>query len=319
MSTPDFRNYAYLLDFSQKNLANFLVKKLEKIYKKDNVCFIENVGIIALNPSANPKSTLIAHLDTINTHRLKTLENYNISENLVNNNGFLEFSEKTKHDNYYSCVGFDDRAGVATCLEIINQSETKAALPNIIFCFDEEIGGTVPEFINHEKSKPFFKNLKTNVLIEIDTPNVSTETFREFGFAYNFYNENLKTICENLGYIEHSGPAITDINDFNNILSIPAISLSASYEKEHSVHERLSLSAWSDNAQRLQQLMKITENKEFKNEKRDIYHSDYYDENIYLSLFDEMESLLYSYEIDEQMNDEIMNFIYEKFMENNLL
>ena len=65
--------------------------------------------------------------------------------------------------------------------------------------------------------------------------------------------------------------------------------------------------------------MKITENKEFKNEKRDIYHSDYYDENIYLSLFDEMESLLYSYEIDEQMNDEIMNFIYEKFMENNLL
>lgn len=238
-------------------------------------------GIVATPKNqTESRPLLMAHLDTICDHRTTGYGNW--ESEVVGD--FLQLSAKAKLSKLppltdmwkgstfstptfltptVQCLGADDRSGVATIFAVLDElkEQGRTDYPIIIFCRDEEIGGRTKNLFDFIEAEQI--DIDTNLMIQIDTPNWQTETFREFGFGSREGDPRLKKMLERFGYIMHTGTAVTDCATLGKYLDVPSISISASYENEHTPQERLSISHWSKNFNRLMQVYNKIKGREF--------------------------------------------------------
>lgn len=270
-------SYLRYFGINQDTLDEMLRQELMETGEYE-VYFDGHSGIVAM-PINQYKTvpTLIAHMDTICDHRATGYDNYAITIR----DGYLELSESAKEVEYIpyvsqftqnttwrstpktQCLGADDRSGVASVMGMLYQllSEGRTDLPIIMFCRDEEIGGHTSDLTKAIEQAGL--EIDTNLLIEVDTPNWQTTTFREFGFGSREGDPRLKKMLERFGYVQHTGTAVTDITGIGKDLNLPSISVSASYEHEHTPQERLNMKKWSQNFDRLYQLYNKIDGKTF--------------------------------------------------------
>lgn len=275
--TQNIINYLRFFGINQNSIDEMVRTEINN--RGDYEVFFDGESGILCMPLNQEKTvpTLVAHLDTICDHRATGYDNYG----LTIRDGYIELSERAKKQTYshtynqytrthnffatptVQCLGADDRSGVATVFAMLDELDKagRTDLPIIMFCRDEEIGGKTTQFTRNIEELGF--KLDTNLLIEIDTPNWSTDTFREFGFGSREGDPRLKKMLERFGYIKHQGVAVTDIASIGKTLDIPSISISASYEHEHTPHERLNIKKWSQNFDRLYQLYTKIDGKTF--------------------------------------------------------
>lgn len=270
-------NYLRFFGTTQDDVMLDCINELEESGLYD-VRVDANAGIVAVPYNqTESRPLLMAHMDTICDHRLTGYDNW--ESEVVGD--FLQLSAKaklavlkpsynkwTKQTTTFStptvqCLGADDRSGVATIFAVLDElkEQGRTDFPIIIFCREEEVGGKTRELYNFIEAEQI--DIDTNLMIEIDTPNWNTSTFREFGFGSNEGDPRLKKMLERFGYIEHTGTAVTDCATLGKYLDVPSISVAASYENEHTPDERLSISHWSKNFNRLMQVYNKIKGREF--------------------------------------------------------
>lgn len=276
-------SYIKYFGISQDDVEEMIINDL---YGMDyDVHVVKDAGIIAI-PFNNMnleerRTTLVAHMDTICDHRTTGYA----SHAMTIKDGYLVLADRSKEtfqsiSPYVSsqyirrasaytstpktqCLGADDRSGVATIFAMLDglKEQGREDLPIVIFCRDEEIGGNTHVLSKYIEDN--FEELNTNLMIEIDTPNWSGKTFREFGFGSVTGDKKLQKYLEDFGYVKHQGAAVTDVAYLGDDLNVPSISTSASYENEHTPQERLNMKLWSQNLERLFGLYKKIQGREF--------------------------------------------------------
>ena len=102
--------------------------------------------ILGVSPSEDIQPCLVAHLDTINTHRGAGSYNYSTkkwetgqkatpkAEDLMISDRYITLSPEANPK--LACLGADDRCGVKTILNVIEAGKR----PHVLFTTDEEIG-----------------------------------------------------------------------------------------------------------------------------------------------------------------------------------
>jgi hypothetical protein len=215
-----------------KELERFLFYFLKDCGYK-NIDYLEEQYIIA---EGELPICLIAHLDTV-------------FMSPPNEDDFLYDSEKkilwTPHG-----TGFDDRAGVAAILEILNAKYR----PSIIFTQGEEdfgIGAT--SLICKYKQSPFNK---CNALIELDRKGEKDCVF------YQCDNQEFIKYIEKFGY-EKSIGSFSDISIIAPKWRIAAVNLSIGYLEEHTIAERLNIEWYQNSISRLYKILDNSKHMKF--------------------------------------------------------
>lgn len=233
-----------------ENLEKFLVRFLqEKDYK--NIIYKEDKYIIA---EGELPVCLITHLDTVFSYVPKM-------------DGFLFDSEKQILWFPYGS-GFDDRAGVAAIITVLN----KGYKPSIIFTQDEELGGVgATSIVSRFKKCPF---KKCNALIELDRMGEKDCVF------YNCDNRDFVKYIESFGFKEAKG-TFTDISIIAPQWKIAATNLSIGYLDEHTTSERLNIDWFNKSLERVFKILDASKNMKFYKyiKKYDDFNFLFFDDN----------------------------------------
>ena len=186
-----------------------LVKSLPKVLD----AYYEKKDIIATNDFIYVKGdipiALVAHLDTVHRQVVRVLYHDEKKGVLWSPQG----------------LGADDRAGVFAILKILEAGYR----PSVIFCTQEESGGTgAREFIK-KFNRPA---VKTNFLIELDRRGINDSVY------YDFDNPLFEEYINNYGFVTDWG-SFTDISIISPHWRLPAVNLSTGYLNEHTLSETL--------------------------------------------------------------------------------
>ena len=140
-------------------------------------------------------------------------------------------------------AGFDDRAGIAAILKIINDGFR----PHIIFTTGEEFGGIgAYELIDFFPKSPF-QELK--FLIELDRAGKNDCVF------YHCDNKTFTKKIESYGFIEDIG-SFTDISIIMPAWNVAGVNLSVGYYDEHSKMERVYIKQLQSTIKKVENILK---------------------------------------------------------------
>lgn len=177
--------------------------KYETIY--DTPDYIMAIGSLPVG--------LIAHLDTVHTEEITVLKDKNVMYKEINS-------------------GFDDRAGVAAILTILQT--LKNPLPTVIFTHGEETGGTGALALSKERQNPHLK-----YLIELDRQGEKDAVF------YGCENSEFTAFILSSGFILARG-TFSDISFICPAWEIAGVNLSIGYFYEHTIDEYLNIEFWEN-------------------------------------------------------------------------
>lgn len=214
MNMPNFES---ILRMTQQELKEHLVQQLrEQGYKP--VCksgFLYAEGTVPV--------LLVAHLDTIHTHRPDIICRSEDSRYLMSPYG----------------IGGDDRAGVYMILLILRQIPC-----HVLFCEDEESGGVGARKFVKSKLHP-----EVNYIVELDRRGKNDAVF------YNCDNPDFTEFVCSFGFEENHG-LFSDISVVAPHLKTAAVNISAGYYNEHRQHEMIDTKVMAESILRIIRMVK---------------------------------------------------------------
>ena len=139
--------------------------------------------------------------------------------------------------------GFDDRAGCAAIIELIQRGHR----PHILFTDLEEVGGVgAQELITKYTKWPF--HTSCNALIELDRANEKDAVY------YSCSNPEFETYIESFGFVYDIG-SFSDISIIMPAWKIAGVNLSIGYEMEHTQSEILHTDWFDETIERVSELL----------------------------------------------------------------
>ena len=249
------KQFKELLTLTQNELGDKLYDWLVNDY---NYNVIDYGFIIQAVSEQADAPVLVAHLDTINTHRNSYEVGYTARLTQDEPVGAPELEDIIFHNDIImlhpmanpklACLGADDRVGVKTILDILDMGFR----PHILFTTDEEVGcqGSREAVKNN-----LLKELsKASMLIQVDR-GVHEGSWKEMVF-YNYDENSIPDIFEELSkYYDLASGSYTDVATLGPYLNKPIVNLSASYKNEHTRNEFISIKAYEDNLESLSKFL----------------------------------------------------------------
>jgi hypothetical protein len=228
LSDNNFSTLTGLMQVSQASLLkimkNYLVNKYQEVIATDE--YILAKGDIPI--------TLVAHMDTV----------------------FKQLPQEFFYDNK-QCVlwspqglGADDRAGVFAIVQIIRAGYR----PHIILTTDEECGALGASAVIRDYPESF---AEMKYIIQLDRRGKDDCVF------YDCDNPKFEKYIENFGFITNYG-SFSDISILCPEWKIAGVNLSIGYEDEHSIAERLYISAMNETIARVIKMLEQEEIPQFE-------------------------------------------------------
>lgn len=219
-------------DETKVELTDILIQKGYRVHSCGN-------GLIAVS-AFGKVPTLVAHMDTINTHRCsdEIFDAYFNCE--LFEDGFIKLTSGAKKAGV-KCLGADDRAGIYTIIKAMDELESEH-LPHVIFTTDEEVGCVGSSAMTSNTCSgciEFLNMMETNVLIQVDRGRHENSWQEAVYYDYDVDSSRLEDDILNAGFVTAHG-SYTDIGELAPYLQVPAVNISASYEFEHRPEERLN-------------------------------------------------------------------------------
>lgn len=245
------KTFKELLTLTQNELGNKLVNWLINEYNYDVI----DHGYVIQGISEQPNApVLVAHLDTINTHRNANETTYSARLSTEEPVGAPKLSDIIFHNDIImlhplsnpklACLGADDRCGVKTILDILDMGFR----PHILFTTDEEVGCQGSKKAVAEKLLEEFS--EASMLIQVDR-GVHEGYWNEMVF-YNYDKDSIPEIYDELSkYFKLAKGSYTDVATLGPYLNKPIVNISASYMNEHKRTEFISIPAYDKNLEGL--------------------------------------------------------------------
>ncbi len=205
-------HFESILKMTQRELKEHLVQQL-RAHDYEPVCksgFLYAEGTVPV--------LLVAHLDTVHTHRPDIICCSEDGRYLMSPYG----------------IGGDDRAGVYMILMLMRECHC-----HILFCEDEELGGVGARKFTNSKLRP-----EVNYIAELDRRGRNDTVF------YHCDNPDFMEFVCSFGFKENSG-SFSDISVVAPHLKTAAVNISAGYFNEHRPHEMIDTYAMCENVRRL--------------------------------------------------------------------
>lgn len=249
------KTFKELLTLTQTELGDKLVEWLTNEYNYDVI----DHGYIIQGISEFPNApVLVAHLDTINTHRNDSETTYSARLSTEAPVGAPKLSDIIFHNDIImlhplsnpklACLGADDRCGVKTILDILDMGFR----PHILFTTDEEVGCQGSKKAVAEKLLEEFS--EASMLIQVDR-GVHEGYWNEMVF-YNYDKDSIPEIYDELAkYYKLAKGSYTDVATLGPYLNKPIVNLSASYMNEHKRTEFISITAYDKNLESLSKFL----------------------------------------------------------------
>ena len=245
------KTFKELLTLTQNELGNKLVNWLINDYNYDVIDYGYVIQGISEQPNA---PVLVAHLDTINTHRNANETTYSARLSTEEPVGAPKLSDIIFHNDIImlhplsnpkvACLGADDRCGVKTILDILDMGFR----PHILFTTDEEVGCQGSKKAVAEKLLEEFS--EASMLIQVDR-GVHEGYWNEMVF-YNYDKDSIPEIYDELSkYFKLAKGSYTDVATLGPYLNKPIVNISASYMNEHKRTEFISIPAYDKNLEGL--------------------------------------------------------------------
>ena len=245
------KTFKELLTLTQNELGNKLVNWLINEYNYDVIDYGYVIQGISEQPNA---PVLVAHLDTINTHRNANETSYSARLSTEEPVGAPKLSDIIFHNDIImlhqlsnpklACLGADDRCGVKTILDILDMGFR----PHILFTTDEEVGCQGSKKAVAEKLLEEFS--EASMLIQVDR-GVHEGYWNEMVF-YNYDKDSIPEIYDELSkYFKLAKGSYTDVATLGPYLNKPIVNISASYMNEHKRTEFISIPAYDKNLEGL--------------------------------------------------------------------
>lgn len=206
LSKKELNALKQIFSLTQSGLKTFMSQFLRKKYSEESIYETDDF----LCAEGEIPIALVAHMDTV----FKTLPTEIYFDSVQN----VLWSPQG--------LGADDRAGIFSILNIINQGYR----PHIILTTDEEIGG-IGACALIEFEKPF-KDVR--YLIELDRRGADDCVF------YDCLNPDFTKYVEKFGFVENWG-TFSDISTICPEWKIAGVNLSIGYQREHSEKETLHI------------------------------------------------------------------------------
>lgn len=245
------KTFKELLTLTQNELGNKLVNWLINEYNYDVI----DHGYVIQGISEQPNApVLVAHLDTINTHRNANETTYSARLTVEEPVGAPKLEDIIFHNDIImlhplsnpklACLGADDRCGVKTILDILDMGFR----PHILFTTDEEVGCQGSKKAVAEKLLEEFS--EASMLIQVDR-GVHEGYWNEMVF-YNYDKDSIPEIYDELSkYFKLAKGSYTDVATLGPYLNKPIVNISASYMNEHKRTEFISIPAYDKNLEGL--------------------------------------------------------------------
>ena len=245
------KTFKELLTLTQNELGNKLVNWLINDYNYDVIDYGYVIQGISEQPNA---PVLVAHLDTINTHRNANETTYSARLTVEEPVGAPKLEDIIFYNNIImlhplsnpklACLGADDRCGVKTILDILDMGFR----PHILFTTDEEVGCQGSKKAVAEKLLEEFS--EASMLIQVDR-GVHEGYWNEMVF-YNYDKDSIPKIYDELSkYFKLAKGSYTDVATLGPYLNKPIVNISASYMNEHKRTEFISIPAYDKNLEGL--------------------------------------------------------------------
>lgn len=139
--------------------------------------------------------------------------------------------------------GFDDRAGIAGIIELLE----RGFRPHILFTDCEEVGGIgAQELVARYTKFPFKSGCKA--LIELDRANENDAVY------YRCENEKFEEYIESFGF-EFAQGTFSDISIIAPVWKIAAVNLSIGYEMEHSPNELIHIDWFESTIEKVESIL----------------------------------------------------------------
>ena len=249
------KTFKELLTLTQNELGDKLYDWLVNDYDYDVIDYGYVIQGISENPNA---PVLVAHLDTINTHRNANETTYSARLSTEEPQGAPKLDDIIFYNDIImlhpmanpklACLGADDRCGVKTILDILDMGFR----PHILFTTDEEVGCQGSKKAVEEKLLEEFS--EASMLIQVDR-GVHEGYWNEMVF-YNYDHESIPKIYEELSkYYKLATGSYTDVATLGPYLNKPIVNLSASYMNEHKRTEFISMASYEKNLEGLSQFL----------------------------------------------------------------
>lgn len=249
------KTFKELLTLTQNELGNKLVNWLINDYNYDVIDYGYVIQGISEQPNA---PVLVAHLDTINTHRNANETTYSARLSTEEPVGAPKLEDIIFHNDIImlhplsnpklACLGADDRCGVKTILDILDMGFR----PHILFTTDEEVGCQGSKKAVAEKLLEEFS--EASMLIQVDR-GVHEGYWNEMVF-YNYDKDSIPEIYDELSkYFKLAKGSYTDVATLGPYLNKPIVNLSASYMNEHKRTEFISITAYDKNLESLSKFL----------------------------------------------------------------
>lgn len=217
-----------LLDLTQDELHNAMMKYLRRYYKK-----VKSTKDYVIAWGELPVA-LVAHMDTVFNHQEKNE---------------LYYDERKGVMWAINGAGFDDRAGVFGIIKIIQAGYR----PTIIFTRDEEIGGLGAAELVLQIQKPISP---IKFIIELDRQGSNDCVF------YSCGNNKFIEYIESFGFCEEWG-TFSDISIICPKWEIAGVNLSIGYYNEHTRQEILHVSQTLLTIEKVKAILKDAKNAPF--------------------------------------------------------
>lgn len=249
------KQFKELLTLTQDELGDKLVDWLLNDY---NYNVIDH-GYVIQGISEQPNApVLVAHLDTINTHRNANETTYSARLTTEEPVGAPKLEDIIFHNDVImlhplanskvACLGADDRCGVKTILDILDMGFR----PHILFTTDEEIGCQGSKKAVAEKLLEEFS--EASMLIQVDR-GVHEGYWNEMVF-YNYDKDSIPEIYDELSkYYKLATGSYTDVATLGPYLNKPIVNLSASYMNEHKRTEFIHIPSYEKNLEGLSKFL----------------------------------------------------------------
>lgn len=218
LATEFIEKYYDIFSKTQEGLYVHLKRLMEK-YEDYDMIDICSGGLIFINKNSEWAPCLVAHMDTVHTQP----SDYEM----------VPFGNNTK---VWSPTGLgsDCRAGVSMILTLLEEG----LRPNIMFTFDEEVGGLGASKITQMVSGDALKTV--SYFIQIDRRGNDEVVF--------YCNDNIEfqddIVKASGGYFKHSIGSFSDISTLMPAYHIPGANISSAYENEHTFYEKLDVVGW---------------------------------------------------------------------------
>lgn len=235
-----------LLTLTQNELMTLLTSKLSEASYSVSGGDYYLAGVNTLAPDS---PCLVAHLDTINTHRsnhygytwkkdTKKGGTTPTENDILVTDKYILLSPESNPD--IACLGGDDRVGVKTILDILDAG----LRPNILFTTNEEIGCVGSNQII--QNGDCYELADSAMFIQIDR-GVHEGYWNEMVF-YDYDHKAHPEIFNELSkYYTLANGSYTDVAVLGPHFNRPIVNLSASYMNEHTRDEFINLTAYRTN------------------------------------------------------------------------